>query len=1026
MVLLVFTFILISLIEYTCHMMPQHKGFGELPNEFLNNSPRSSLGSGDISAIKAEYHLFSQISTPVLTLNTMLARNLSGAESKTINYTSIGDTRTAPSVTIILTTSGPHMSVGGPIVHASSSHGTYMPVGNSDSQSTPSPNLVLVTSTGVTQITITKSKTPTSITSDDDEPQRASDSTTKTITFTSIITSGPYLKPGQSGPEPSTTTEFSPQSGVVVIITCFVVIIDTPLTNIIKSTATPNSDDDGLRSHLSTLEIPLSSKPELVTTIISTGVTHSDITLTSIFESWTTPDLEGGDQTYSSGTDSLGTLAPGIIITATSIRTITSDFPFTSMSESTFLSGSREDSRSTHQSEVTLAPALSQLIFSFTSTYESIVTLGTGQGSLGTIMATTTGVVKSEVTVTSIFESTVLLDFDDDNDIRTSGSFDTVAGGQSNSAGGYVYTTLVTRTSRVSIAASSLGLGILTSDTPRDTDFTVIESTFTSVYTSTYLPSIVSPAHTVNDKPVATSVNSSGIFYIHSDGSITIPPQITYSQYLIVSFLPLFIAIFYSIPWRIVENTIRCMEPIYQLQQSLANGNSSDLDPINLDYESSWTIVLPFKAYSRKHFTVLWTSLVSVLILIVAPLGSQVMIISEMDHYLCTESGRTLCDFWGIYPDLARMIEVLLGFIAAFTIFLIVSGWNRKTGVYSEPLSIIGLAVITGLRLYRQSRVLSGFQGIDGETRNLSLQRLPTYQRSGEGSLASNNAAQNTSVRRFLISTKATSKLICTLLQDRLLYLSALALLTGTLGVVAAYYETAADTGFNRFMNSQGFGVRFFMTAVGTVVNLLWSRIDTGKSFISFDNLTLTTEKSPILHSPCSSRLSAAFSSPAYIYVTLYAVFPSLRRRQYLVALVSFCSILSEFLPITLANVPYSRTATYLVFLICNYIAIAILSIMIIILLLLLVTPLFFGQGTKLPKIPITIAEKLMYLVPSTTESSNFLRNIDADELGLLGRKERDAKVIDWGKTYSIDVGEDQKLRIDEDEGIVAGWTGGS
>jgi hypothetical protein len=417
------------------------------------------------------------------------------------------------------------------------------------------------------------------------------------------------------------------------------------------------------------------------------------------------------------------------------------------------------------------------------------------------------------------------------------------AGNQSDSASGSVYTTMVTRTSRVSLHTSSLGSGTLTSDTPKDTNFTVIESTFTSVYTSTYLPSIVSPAHIVNDKPVATSVNSSGTFYIHSDGSITIPPQITYSQYLIVSFLPLFIAIFYSIPWRIVENTVRSMEPVYQLQQSPANGNSSD--PINLDYESSWTIILPFRAYSRKHFTVLWTSLVSVLLLIVAPLGSQVMIISEIDSYLCTESVRTLCDFWGIYPDVARIIEVLLGFIAAFTVFLIVSGWNRKTGVYSEPLSIIGLAV-----LYRQSCALSSFQGIDSETRNLSLQRLPTQQRSGKGSSAPDDAVNNTSVGRFLISTKATSKLICTLLQDRLLYLSALALLTGILGVIAAYYETAADTGFNRFMNSEGFGVRFFMTAVGTGVNLLWSRIDTGKSFVSFDDLTLSLPQIP-RHEKC-------------------------------------------------------------------------------------------------------------------------------------------------------------------------------
>jgi hypothetical protein len=688
-----------------------------------------------------------------------------------------------------------------------------------DSQTTPSPVIVSVTSTGVTQITVPKSKIPPPTTPDDGESQRYSHSTTKTIPVTSAITSGPYLKPGQPGPDPLTTTESSPQSGIVVVITSFQVVeISTPLANTIQSTATLSSDDDGQRSHLSTLETPLSSKPELVPTIISTDATDGDITLASIFESTATAESDGGDRTKTSGTGSLGTPIPGITITATSIGTITSDIPFT-------------------------------------STYRSIVTLSSDGISLSTNTATTTGVVKSEISVTSTFDSIVLLDSNNDNDIHTSGSFDTVvdllyqtietriasqAGNQSDSASGSVYTTMVTRTSRVSLHTSSLGRGTLTSDTPKDTNFTVIESTFTSVYTSTYLPSIVSPAHVVNGKPVATSVNSSGTFYIHSDGSITIPPQITYSQYLIVSFLPLFIAIFYSIPWRIVENTIRSMEPIYQLQQSPANGNSSD--PINLDYESSWTIILPFRAYSRKHFTVLWTSLVSVLLLIVAPLGSQVMIISEIDSYLCTESGRTLCDFWGIYPDLARITEVLLGFIAAFTVFLIVSGWNRKTGVYSEPLSIIGLAV-----LYRQSCALSGFQDIDSETRNLSLRRLPTQQRSGKGSSAPDDAAHNTSVGRFLISTKATSKLICTLLQDRLLYLSALALLTGLLGVVAAYYETAADTGFNRFMNSEGFGVRFFMTAVGTGVNLLWSRIDTGKSFISFDDLTLYLPQIPRL-----------------------------------------------------------------------------------------------------------------------------------------------------------------------------------
>jgi hypothetical protein len=46
-VLLTFTLTFIALIEYACHVMPQHKGFGELPNELLNDTVSSASVSRD-------------------------------------------------------------------------------------------------------------------------------------------------------------------------------------------------------------------------------------------------------------------------------------------------------------------------------------------------------------------------------------------------------------------------------------------------------------------------------------------------------------------------------------------------------------------------------------------------------------------------------------------------------------------------------------------------------------------------------------------------------------------------------------------------------------------------------------------------------------------------------------------------------------------------------------------------------------------------------------------------------------------
>lgn len=103
----------------------------------------------------------------------------------------------------------------------------------------------------------------------------------------------------------------------------------------------------------------------------------------------------------------------------------------------------------------------------------------------------------------------------------------------------------------------------------------------------------------------------------------------------------------------------------------------------------------------------------------------------------------------------------------------------------------------------------------------------------------------------------------------------------------------------------------------------------------------------------------------------------------------------------------------------CFYLAMAILSLMIIGVVLLLLTSRHAVKN--LPKKPCTIAARLEYLDPTgEVDDSNLLRSLDG--LASLEREERDARIISRGKLYSMGIGEDGKLRIDEDERIVGKW----
>jgi hypothetical protein len=115
----------------------------------------------------------------------------------------------------------------------------------------------------------------------------------------------------------------------------------------------------------------------------------------------------------------------------------------------------------------------------------------------------------------------------------------------------------------------------------------------------------------------------------------------------------------------------------------------------------------------------------------------------------------------------------------------------------------------------------------------------------------------------------------------------------------------------------------------------------------------------------------------------------AVRRREILVALVAFASILSMITPIFLSNIPFNPAQTWTLHVVSTWTSIAILSFMVLMLLLQLVT-----KYPYLPVDPKSVTARIYYLADS--------KMLDTfQETSLLTEKEL-LQQIDPGMRYSL------------------------
>ena len=328
--------------------------------------------------------------------------------------------------------------------------------------------------------------------------------------------------------------------------------------------------------------------------------------------------------------------------------------------------------------------------------------------------------------------------------------------------------------------------------------------------------------------------------------------SVTAKEYVLGAFIPTFLAVLFSIPWHLLASSIKEMEPFYQLQQpaGVAAENS-----IALDYRTSINIVATFNAIRKGHFLVWGSGLVSLMVLVVAPLSSETVFIGFEGRCTAT-SGRDACSpSLSVNPVAARILQGMLAFIAILTLALAIAILRRRSGVYANPLSIAGLST-----LFQNQHAVESFRRLNPYCTSSMMIRanLQGYRYRIDSYLDDDGAnsyglvishrqpdvVQTDFPTSFHKGKKYVKVAVNAVEEDgrpeRQRTISsffvhpaaivAFALFVAGLEILVIYYQkTGGDTGFERFMDSQSFGVSFLFTAVGVLVKMYWCLLDDGK-----------------------------------------------------------------------------------------------------------------------------------------------------------------------------------------------------
>ncbi|KAI8964813.1 hypothetical protein F5Y11DRAFT_71337 [Daldinia sp. FL1419] len=570
----------------------------------------------------------------------------------------------------------------------------------------------------------------------------------------------------------------------------------------------------------------------------------------------------------------------------------------------------------------------------------------------------------------------------------------------------YVKPTVVTVTDSEGIATTSMNIPEPIS-TPQTVTLTDSQGQATATQETSVLvtPSVVTQTDSAG-KPTATetlypvipppSNDSDG----SNNGIVTKVYHINHVQYFIGGFLPTLLAIALAIPVRILDVNAKILQPWHELAH---DRGTSGRESLCLNTSGIQSVAASLRSLVGGQALVFLTTVLVLASALLIPISAEAVKFDLRGIGCVAGSGnaRNCAYVLSVFDQAAKATAVLLGLMALATLMLIIVLSRWRSGISTNPWSICGTASLAlnpdvrrlftslpaGIDAGKMPKSLlesvledrwfklGYFYGANGMIEYGVMLRENGYggkyapgQRNGEEEPQDHHAAPTKPKRHlpFLMLGYV----------GRALFLF---ILCGLLGLILYYNNTGGDTAFERFMDSESFGVRFLFTTVGVIISFFWA------SF--FSSIAILSPYQLLANSPQHARRSILLAPPTNAFSGLLS---SVKRRHGFLAVVASTSILSEFLTIFLSNIPFRVTQTFLLHQVCTWSAVGILCIMVLV-----VVASFFITWPHMPVDPSTIAGA-MYYVCDSWMLSRF------EGLSTLKRKDRDWRVNEMGLKYEF------------------------
>ena len=312
--------------------------------------------------------------------------------------------------------------------------------------------------------------------------------------------------------------------------------------------------------------------------------------------------------------------------------------------------------------------------------------------------------------------------------------------------------------------------------------------------------------------------------YLKMDGSIS-----NRADYLLGAYFPVLVSILFSLPWLIVDRTLRSLEPFHQLYEP-----TSATRAFTQNFMAS---TAPWKFFQYHQWNVAMTSTLMFLSLLITPLGPEAMSIHADGECSATTDGCT--GRIGVFIPVARTIQTLLVVMAIITAFLALNMRHRELMLRLDPRSIAGTSL-----LLLNPTIQRGFIQLCDSPKDeklraalLSYTSQPGNSTVSDGELYDPKGLGGDNItpmgHRTMVVESARPPSVHWETKLTPAYRGSTSCLPifilGLAALILAYHYTSGDNGFERFMDSQGFGVRMFFTVIGVLISYYWRHTFEGR-----------------------------------------------------------------------------------------------------------------------------------------------------------------------------------------------------